>query len=88
MVDPGLTPFGAGVPGADDADEGPPAVDLGHEGAAGVPLAGVPAAVVVAGAHHLVVDDDTDALVAMPPLALSVIDGGDIYYLNNAKMLE
>ena len=75
MVDAGLTPLGAGVARTDDADQGPSAFDLGHEGAAGIALAGVLASLIVARAHHLVVDDDPDALVAMPSLAFAVVNG-------------
>ena len=85
MVDAGLTPFGTRVARADNPDEGPPAFDLGHEWAAGITLARVLASVVVAGAHHLVVDDDPDALVAMPALALAVLDRGNV---NNLVMIK
>jgi hypothetical protein len=84
MVDAGLTPFGTRIARADNADEGPPALDLGHEWATRITLARVLASVVVAGAHHLVVDDDPDALVAMPALALAVVDGGNV---NNLMMV-
>ena len=58
-----------------------PALDLGHEGSARVSLAGVLAAVVVAGADHLVVDDHVDALPAVPPLALAVLDHRHVHNL-------
>ena len=78
VVDAGLAPLGAGVSGADDADQGPPAIDLGHEWSAGIALAGVLSSLVVAGAHHLVVDDHPDALVPVPVLALAVVNGRDV----------
>jgi len=84
VVDAGLTPFGTRVACADNTDEGPPTLNLGHEWAARISLARVPASVVVAGAHHLFVDDDPDALVAMPALALAVIDGWNV---NNLMMV-
>jgi hypothetical protein len=86
VVDAGLTPLGAGVPGAHDADQGPPALDFCHEGSARIALAGVLASLVVSRAHHLVVDDDPDALVAVPVLALAVVDGGNVDDLKGKKM--
>lgn len=77
MVDAGLTPLGAGVARTDDADQGPSAFDLGHEGAAGIALAGVLASLIVARAHHLVVDDNVNPVGSMPPLANAIV-----YYRN------
>jgi len=39
------------------------------------------AAAAVTGAHHLVVNDDVDAVGAMPPLAEAIIDHGHIHRL-------
>ena len=52
-----------------------------HQRSSTVPLAGVLAAVVIPSAHHLVVDDDIDALVPMPLLALSVVYHRDVHHL-------
>ena len=54
-----------------------------HERSPTVPLAGVLAPVVVASAHHLVVDDDVDALVSVPLLALPVVYHGDVHHLHH-----
>ena len=60
MVDAGLAGLGAGEPGRDYPEEGPPTqlLILVHEGPSGVTLAGVLAAVLVARAEHIVEDLD------------------------------
>ena len=50
------------------AYQGPTPLNFCHEGAARIPLAAVFAPAVVAGAHHLVVDDHVDALVPVPKI--------------------
>ena len=47
----------------------PPPPDLGHQRPPRVPLTGVPAALPVPGAHHLLVDADGDAGCGVPLLA-------------------
>ena len=44
-------------------------------------LAGVLAAAPVAGAHHLVVDDDVDAVALVPLLTQPVVDDGHVHGL-------
>ena len=58
-----------------------PSLHFGHEGAARVALARVLAPVVVAGAHHLVVNDHINALVSVPTLALAVVNHRNIHSL-------
>ena len=81
VVYPGLAGLGAAVACADQAYEGPAAVVLHHERAPAVPLAAVLAAPIVAGAHHLVVDDHVDPLLPVPLLALPVVDHGHVHHL-------
>lgn len=78
VVDAGLARLGARVTGRHDADEEPPAGPLEHEGAPRVALAAVPAAGLVAGAHHLVEDGHRDALGAVPAFALPA-EGGEMW---------
>ena len=81
MVYPGLAGLGAAVACADQAYEGPAAVVFHHERAPAVPLAAVLAPPIVAGAHHLVVDDHVDALVAMPTFTLTIVNHGNVNHL-------
>ena len=62
-----------------------PALDLCHERASRVALAGVLAAVVVPGADHLVVDDHVDALPTVPPLALAVLYHRHVHHLKKGR---
>ena len=59
-----------------------PAVPLpDHKGPPAVPLAGVLAAVPVAGAHHLGVELDRDPRPLVPHLALTVLYQRDVHHL-------
>lgn len=44
-------------------------------------LTGVFATISVSGTHHLVVDDDVDALGLVPVLALAIVDDGHVDHL-------
>ena len=81
VVDAGLAGLGAAVARAHQPDQRPAALVLHHQRPAAVALAAVLAAAVVAGADHLVVDDDVDALVSVPLLALPVVDHGHVHHL-------
>lgn len=56
----------------------PTAVLLMHQRAAGIALAGILAAIAIAGAQHLLVDDDIDAILSMPALADAILNHGHI----------
>ena len=81
VVNAGLTPLGTAVTRRHNTNQGPSTLDFCHEGSPWVALAGVLATPIVASADHLVVDDDIDAFVAMPPLAFSVVNHWHIYHL-------
>ena len=85
MVDAWLPSFCTGVAGGYDADKGPPAFDFGHQRPSRVALAGVFATPVIAGTHHLVVDDHIDALVAMPTFTLTIGNHRNVNHLKQNK---
>jgi hypothetical protein len=72
--------------GRDDADQDPAAVLLAHhERAAAVPLAGVFATRLIPGAHHLGVEDDGDAPLAVPRLAQRVLHKRHVHHLREKR---
>ncbi len=82
MVNARLARLTAREAGGHNADEDPAAVLLAdHERAAAVPLAGVLAARLVARAHHLRVEDDGNAALPVPGLALGVLHQGNVNHL-------
>lgn len=42
-------------------------------------------AAAVTGAHHLVINDDVDAIGPMPPLTEAIIDHGNVYRLQRLR---
>lgn len=74
VINTRLTGLRAGIPRRHDADQEPPAGLLQHQRTTGVTLTTVPAAVLVTGAHHLVVNRHPDTLGAVPAFAYPVVD--------------
>ena len=88
MVDTGLTPFCTRISGRYYSNQGPTPLNFCHQGTPRVPLTAVFAPAVVAGAHHLVVDDHVDALVAMPTFTLTIVNHGNVNHLKIIKKIS
>lgn len=72
-----------GIARRDNAYQIPTAVLLMHQRSAGIALAGVLAAIAIAGAQHLLVDDDIDAILSVPALANAILNHGHINSLQS-----
>merc|ERR1712165_552567 len=76
VVNARLTTLSARISGRNDANQGPPAIQFGHERSTTVTLAGVLSTSIITGAHHFTINHDIDPFVAVPLLALSVVNHG------------
>jgi len=81
MIDPRLTWLRARVTCGDDADEIPSTSFLQHQRTSAITLTRILTAATVTSAHHLVINDDVDAIGPMPSLAEAIIDHGHVYSL-------
>ena len=87
MINARLTGLAAGEAGRDQTHQDPTAVLLPHhQRSAAVPLAGVLAARLVAGAHHLGIQYDGDAALPVPGLALGILHQGHVNHLVNTVL--